>query len=214
MFDYDGVIVDSLATFRAALAAACEAERAGLMTNEEDFLRLFDGNMYEGLVAAGVPRDHLPALTQRLAAGLAAANDRLRLFDGAGEMLKTLAATHAVYVITSNVSHVVEAVLAREGIVVLDVLGADKGTGKVAKIRATIARHAGLPPCYVGDTLGDMVEGRAAGCRTLAAAWGWHDEARLRRGKPDFIAHSPAELVALVAQQKAHHKEHKEHEEE
>ena len=196
MFDYDGVIVDSLAAFRAALAAACAPIRPGMMERDDEFLGLFDDNMYEGLVRAGVPKDRLPALVQRLADRLAAVNDSLRLFDGARDMLQTLAADHAVYIITSNVSHVVEAVLSREGIVVRDVLGADKGAGKVAKIQATIARHAGLDAYYVGDTLGDMIEGRAAGARTIAAAWGWHDERRLLQGQPDAVARSPRELTS------------------
>jgi phosphoglycolate phosphatase len=51
---------------------------------------------------------------------------------------------------------------------------------------------------YVGDTVGDVVEGRQAGARTVAVTWGWHDENLLRGARPDHVASSPHELVELI----------------
>jgi len=58
---------------------------------------------------------------------------------------------------------------------------------------------------YVGDTVGDIVEGKAAGVRTIAAGvrtiavgWGWHDAERLLGASPDYLAQTPADLLEFL----------------
>ena len=51
---------------------------------------------------------------------------------------------------------------------------------------------------FVGDTVGDMVEGREAGVGTIAAAWGWHTAAQLSGAAPDHLAAEPADLLMLL----------------
>jgi len=49
----------------------------------------------------------------------------------------------------------------------------------------------------VGDTVGDVLEARAAGVGTVGVAWGWHGVERLRRVKPDRMVHAPSDLLDL-----------------
>jgi len=49
----------------------------------------------------------------------------------------------------------------------------------------------------VGDTVGDVLEARAAGVGTVGVAWGRHGVERLRRVKPDRMAHAPSDLLDL-----------------
>jgi len=49
----------------------------------------------------------------------------------------------------------------------------------------------------VGDTVGDILEAQAAGVDTVGVAWGWHGVGRLRRVKPDGLAHAPSDLLDL-----------------
>jgi phosphoglycolate phosphatase len=65
---------------------------------------------------------------------------------------------------------------------------------------------------YVGDTVADIVEGKAAGVRTIAAGvrtiaagvrtiavgWGWHDAERLLGASPDYLAQTPADLLEFL----------------
>ena len=50
---------------------------------------------------------------------------------------------------------------------------------------------------YVGDSFHDLVAGRAAGVKTIAAAWGPMPRAELEREEPDFIAESMNDLLAI-----------------
>jgi len=101
-----------------------------------------------------------------------------------------------VFVITSNVSAVVRDCLARNSVAgVRGVLGADVDPGQD---KQDPARHEPVPGAagyYVGDTRGDMIEGRAGGARTVAVTWGWHRRARLAPAIPDYWADQPSELA-------------------
>jgi pyrophosphatase PpaX len=51
---------------------------------------------------------------------------------------------------------------------------------------------------YVGDSIHDMVAGRAAGVRTAAALWGPFGREHLAGATPDYWLESPADLVTLL----------------
>jgi pyrophosphatase PpaX len=51
---------------------------------------------------------------------------------------------------------------------------------------------------YVGDSIHDMVSGRAAGVRTAAALWGPFGRHHLEDAEPDYWLEQPAELLAIV----------------
>jgi pyrophosphatase PpaX len=50
---------------------------------------------------------------------------------------------------------------------------------------------------YVGDSCHDMVAGRAAGVRTVAALWGPFPRAELECERPDFLAESITDLLRI-----------------
>jgi len=198
IFDFDGVLADSLDAFEACVLAACRETNVPAPADRAAFLRLFDENMFAGLQAAGVPAASLPALIAALRHRLEAAARSLRLWPGIPAELARLARTSAVFVVTSSIAGVVAGVLRRHGVTcVRQILGAEEGTGKAQKIRVAAATCPGKPFFYIGDTCGDVLEGREAGARTVAAAWGWHDATRLRLVQPDHLLLAPAELVAL-----------------
>ncbi|HEU4681887.1 MAG TPA: pyrophosphatase PpaX [Gemmatimonadales bacterium] len=55
---------------------------------------------------------------------------------------------------------------------------------------------------YVGDSVHDMVSGRAAGVKTAAALWGPFGRAHLEGAKPDYWLETPGDLVELVRSEK------------
>ena len=62
-----------------------------------------------------------------------------------------------------------------------------------------MSRYQDLPGYYVGDTKGDMIEGKKAGALTVAVTWGWHTREKLADASPDHMVHTPAELVTLLS---------------
>jgi phosphoglycolate phosphatase len=50
----------------------------------------------------------------------------------------------------------------------------------------------------IGDTAFDMAMARAAGCRALGVAWGYHAAEELIAAGAEAVAHTPAELEELI----------------
>lgn len=198
LFDFDGVIADSFAEFFEAFTGVCTEMGFQRLNSKESLLRLFDGNVVRQLWKAGFPFWRIKALARRFAPRIAAANQQIQPFPGMPDLLNGLAAAHPTYVVSSNASAHVEAFCARFGIAGLrGAIGSDQETSKVKKIRALRKRHPDHEAYYVGDTKGDMLEGRQAGAKTVAVAWGWHPLPRLREGQPNHVVQTPQDLRFL-----------------
>lgn len=50
---------------------------------------------------------------------------------------------------------------------------------------------------YIGDSIHDITAGRAAGVKTVAAAWGPFPVEQLQSMEPDYLVHRPADLPRL-----------------
>ncbi len=116
-----------------------------------------------------------------------------------GELLGRLSRRNTLVIITASRANTVERALARHGISgVAEVLGADTATSKVRRIDLARAHHGRhLKPWYIGDTVGDILEAKAAGVGSVGVAWGWQSVDKLRAAEPDFIAYSPNDLLVL-----------------
>jgi phosphoglycolate phosphatase len=194
MFDFDGVIVDSLDHQCRAFVETVRAEGFADLATPEQFLAFTEGNWFEALAAAGVP----PSVVDEVEDAFGGAPSP-ELFPGMATVIERLAGAHRVIVITSSRTDVVERVLAERGVRgVAEVIGGDQDASKTRKIDNARRRFGrALAAWYVGDTVGDIIEARRAGVGTVGAAWGWHGLERLRRANPDHMAHAPADLLDL-----------------
>jgi phosphoglycolate phosphatase len=204
MFDYDGVIVDSLEGFCRAAAKAFLAAGLPQYATPEAVLEFHEQNWFAGLAAAGIEDATIQGIEDSIARALDGSNELLP-FPGVAEAIAALAADNTVVIITSSRTRVVESFLAANGIEgVTRVLGSDCETSKVTKIGLVKAEYGpGMEYWYIGDTVGDIVEGKAAHVGTIAAAWGWHESQRLLEAQPDALADSPYDLLELLLCPKA-----------
>jgi len=197
LFDYDGVIVDSFEAVCESFLEACQAHGFTQLRGRQDFLRLLDANLYEGLMAAGLPGSAVVPILKTMDARQAVRR-RYTFFHGMPDVLARLAQEHVLFIVTSNHSTIVADFLSRHGMHCFrDILGADTERSKARKIQQVMARYPGQQCYYIGDTKGDMLEGAQAGAHTVAVAWGWHALAHLATAQPTHLVHSPAELLRL-----------------
>ena len=198
LFDFDGVVADSFEAYFAAFTGVCTEMGFDHINSKESLLALFDGNVFIQLVRAGFPMGRLREMGTRFAPRIRAVAESVQPFPGMPDTLSRLAARHPLYVITSNDTAVVRAFLDRFGVTgVRDVIGSDIEPSKVKKIRAARRREPRRTPYYIGDTRGDMTEARRARALPVAVTWGWHDEPRLRSGRPKHVVRTPEELERL-----------------
>ena len=194
MFDFDGVIADSLDDQSRAYMHAFRAHGLGHLATRQQFVDFTEDNWFAALAAAGVPPTAVEDVEEAISS-----TPVPELFPGMPEVIERLGAAHHVVVITSSRTAMVERILRAHDVRgVVEVLGGDGEPSKTKKIRAVRRRVSeAVPAWYVGDTIGDMVEARAAGVVTVGAAWGWHGAERLLRAAPDHLAYAPSDLLDL-----------------
>lgn len=197
IFDYDGVIADSLAFFMPKVIAACKKNGSEKVNTKNDFLQLFDGNLYERLIESGISKEKLPNMLKDFQAGFKELST-IKLFNGIKEMLEKLSKKNKLFIITSNLTNIIEESLKLKNLNYFEeVIGADKEISKVKKIETIKAKFKNCNIFYIGDTKGDIIEGKQSNVKTIAVTWGWHSKDRLEEENPDFIVDSPNELVLL-----------------
>lgn len=196
MFDYDGVIVDSFQEVRRDFIAACR--KHGFEIDEKIFETLHDDNCYKMMREKyGLEDKEVDAIVKEYEQ-ISKDNSNLKIFEGMKEAIEKIAQEHTIVIITSNTSQNVAAFLEKNGIKgIKDILGADLEQSKIKKINKAVQLYPTDPAYYVGDTTGDIIEGKKAGVITVAVSWGWHKAEKLKKFEPDYLVYSPQELLML-----------------
>ena len=199
LFDFDGVLADSLDLYSDAVARCLERVGTPIVKSTEDYLDLFDGNFYESMAARGVD---LAAFTQAAKEILPAIDyDAMKPFSGLIPVLAALQKDHILAVVSSNGSKTIRKMLVRFGFdpYFREVFGFDFLFSKKEKIGHALEKYGILreKAFYIGDTAGDMLEARSAGISSVAVTWGWHDRERLLAVRPDFLIDTPEGLLTI-----------------
>ncbi|MFB3853976.1 MAG: HAD family hydrolase [Vicinamibacterales bacterium] len=135
------------------------------------------------------------------------AEERLmRPFPSVNEVLSILRGQGiATGVVTSKVAAVARPALARYGLApLLDVGIFHDDTAEHKPHPAPLLEAAGRAKVrpdravYVGDSTHDLVAGRAAGMKTIAALWGPYERADLEEAGADWYADAPLDVLRAV----------------
>lgn len=199
LFDFDGVIADSLSFYEELVRISLEKVGTPVIKTRAEYLDLFDGNFYDSLRARGVDTTTFNNTAMAIAPEMDSSG--IVPFHNLFPVIRKLTKQNTLLVISSNTSSTIRSFLSRyecDGIFD-DILGADFMLSKSKKINHAVEKwhaHRDLT-YYVGDTAGDIREGKTAGIRTVAATWGWHPRERLEKANPDYIVDSPDDLLNI-----------------
>lgn len=199
LFDFDGVLVDSLDVYEKTVTDCLNAIGQPLTRDREEFLELFEGNFYQSLVDKGVDMKKFEEASVSILAQVNYA--AMKPFDAIRPVLRRLKQNHPLVVISSNDTPTIREALRLydfEGIFD-DILGSDFMYSKKEKILYVIRKYSVTLQdiYYIGDTTGDIKEGKEAGVKTVGVTWGWHSKALLAASRPDYLFDTPEELLQL-----------------
>ena len=192
IFDFDGVIAD---TFDVNWALSQEHDETATM---EDFLAHHDGNVFaEPRIKFKPERVHL--FYSEYANRLMPSH-----IERSKEPIKRLRAKYTLYIVSSNGEYGIKKVLEAAGVLGLftRILGAETHESKVEKFKI-LMEHNGIMSentVFITDTLGDIVEARKVGIRTIAETFGFHDRERLAQGEPFVIVDSWEEIEETLSE--------------
>jgi phosphoglycolate phosphatase-like HAD superfamily hydrolase len=212
VFDFDGVIIDSMPAVEAAVKAV------------HQFLGLDHPTEREVAAWMGPPIDHSAYRLQR-ELGLDDATtkqvgatyfntladlspDMIEPFDGILKVLDALAAQHVPYALATMKTHAEMNAMSRP-LKSLDrfehILAPDTPSDSLTKgdlVRDAVALlqdkyNATAPGFMVGDRTSDLVAGRESQLLTVGVTWGAGTKEELLSESPNYVVNTPAELGRL-----------------
>jgi phosphoglycolate phosphatase len=199
LFDFDGVLVDSLVVYERRVRLCLEKIGSAAVQGRDDFLALFEDNFYEGIMKKGI--DLVAFMNASRSIPTEDDCDQMAPFAPLLPVLMELKKENTLAVVSSNVSRVINGILSRHGFngCFRDVLGADFGYSKVEKIHHVMdSFQVGKDKTYyIGDTTGDIKEARLAEVRTVAVTWGWHSKEKLETVRPDYLIETVDDLLTI-----------------
>ncbi|MBP1711099.1 MAG: putative phosphatase [Deltaproteobacteria bacterium] len=199
LFDFDGVLVDSIDVYEKTVTDCLQQIGQPLTRGREEFLELFEGNFYESLVQKGVDMDKFTAASAGILAKINYAE--MKPFDAVRPVLRELKKNHPLVVISSNDTPTIREALRLYDFngIFDDILGSDFMLSKTEKILYVIQKYSVKPQdiYYIGDTTGDIKEGKQAGIKTVGVTWGWHSKTKMAGSQPDYLFDHPQDLLNL-----------------
>ncbi len=202
LFDFDGVIVDSIEIFSNAVNAAGNELRQPVVFFPEDLRSIRYMSIPEIVKKANVD----PALTDQFIAGidkfLLNRTNEFSVFPDMPVVLKELSRLAHIGIVSATPVAVISKVIDNHSLTeYIDIIaGGDQPGSKAKKINAI--RESNDSPvnktCIVGDTVSDIEQGKLAGVTTVAVNWGWHSAEWIRRFSPNFEAKTPLDLLDLI----------------
>lgn len=198
LFDYDGVLADSLNTLSEYTTIFCR-ERGlgeGLKTTDVDAM---ESATLAGLIeAAGISQAYVRDYARYLFQALNRDPLKVPLFKGIPKMLTDLARHYTLCVVTANHSAIVRQRLDAAQLTSLMgcIYGNEQPGGKVDHIINALETNHAQPAStwMIGDTVGDIEAAQNAGVNAVAVTWGWQSSIRLKSKAPDLMFEKPQAL--------------------
>jgi phosphoglycolate phosphatase len=199
IFDFDGTIADSLPVVTELFYNWAKIEPYG----PRDLERLRNSTLKEVLHEVGVPLWRVPRLMVKARTEFGKRLKDVPIFANMPETLKRLHDNgYNLHVISSNSPQNIRQFLRRH-----DIMQYFKGIhgntgifGKASAMRSIILRYKiDRNNCYyIGDETRDVDAAQKAHIKSVAVTWGYNGEKILKAHNPDYIAHTPSELIKLL----------------
>ena len=207
-FDLDGTLVDSAPDLIAAVRALCV--ELGAPEPDGEAVRRVVSAGGRAMLRKGLPGADDPMIDQWLPRFLDLYAVKMvvhtRLYDGMAEVLDLLQARGIAWgIVTNKPGWLARPMLAQmtslqgcAALVTGDCLPVRK-PDPAPVLRACELTGVDVGRCvFVGDDLRDVQAGRAAGARTIAAAWGYLDGGDPHAWGADVVVESPRGLLAAL----------------
>jgi len=202
LFDYDGVLADTLDDLIQFGQIACDKLNVKHMVTKDDLNNLEVMSFSTFGRACQVPEhlnDDFVKISLTLFAEKTTSPD---IFDGISEVIKYFSQKHKMGIVTTNSSQNVNAFLAQHGLTefIHTVYGVDTAGSKAQKILMAQNHFLENKVFMIGDSLSDIRSAKEASVISVAVTWGHQSLENLLRGNPDYVVKSPSELIKVIEQ--------------
>ena len=202
LFDFDGVLADTLGDMLRFAQETCSELGIQHVVTQDDLSNLEVMSFAEYGRACEVPEQQVGEFVRRCTGKFGAKKSPPPIFEELDEVVRKLSASHILGVVTGNTTQNVETFLSEHGLddCIRAVYGVDSPGSKTEKISLARTQFAAENEAVfmVGDSLSDIRAARQAGAKSIAVSWGHQSLEMLIRAAPDYLVHSPRELLELL----------------
>ncbi|CDT09267.1 HAD family hydrolase [Vibrio coralliirubri] len=198
VFDFDGVICDSLEMCRNACQYAVGKQHSPILIETNPF-RYLDPVTFETL-AAELGLDEIQ-FANDIGEFVSNNSSDTAFFYGIEKVIQQLSKEHSLYIVSASNSEAVYLQLVSHGLAnyFKGILGGDKPGSKSDKINELKRIHS-KPVIMIGDCISDIKAAHDSNSQSIAVTWGWQSQSFLEKANPTAIAHSVSTLTSIVKQ--------------
>ena len=198
-FDLDGTLVDSSIGIHNAFTHTFK--ELGVPSPDTKTIRGFMGPPLESSFATCLPKDQISEAIQIYRSYYKAKGiHEAQLFPQIVELLQELSKNYPLYITTTKNTPTAQDMTKNLGIYHFfdGIYGSSpEAPHKADVIRQALQTHQLTPEqaIIIGDTKFDMLGAQETGIQKLAVTWGFGEQADLLNYHPDYIAHTPLEVL-------------------
>ncbi len=203
VFDFDGVLADTLDEMLHIARLVCETMGYPCEPSPADLNALDRMEFAELGKQLAVPEPRLQEFVERTFRLFGARPIPPRIFPGMQEVVLALAGDNKIGILTGNSFHVVDRFLETNDLsaAIAVVLSAEAPGDRSMKLQRIVSQLAGpAGSAYlVGDAVSDVRAAHENSVTSIAVTWGHQSEAKLRGVNPDYLVHTPQELLSVFS---------------
>jgi phosphoglycolate phosphatase len=202
IFDFDGVLAESLPVMLAFASQVCEELGHPRKATGEDLEALDRMEFTDFGRQLGLPEEKLPSFASRNFALFNSRTDPLPIFPGMCEAVSRLSERFKIAIVTGNSKTTVQKFLDHHHLsAAVDlILSAEDPGGRADKISQVkeLLGDSDAEVMMIGDAVSDIQAARRAGVKSLAVTWGHQSGVKLSNVDPDYLVDSPDMLLSLL----------------
>lgn len=199
VFDFDGVIVDSLPHYESACQYAVKKLKLSVPETKDTFSRLENVNFEALAKLLGTDERQLASIMTEYILKLSV---KPKVFPGIPKIIKQSATRYPLHILSAGATQVAQSILSQNQLEeFFDSITGGEISGSKAQKLEILAKASGQDIeniTMIGDSISDIKAAREFGCREIAVTWGWHSRESLEKLEPEFIAHTPEQLEKIL----------------
>ncbi|GAB4427808.1 MAG: HAD family hydrolase [Bacteroidia bacterium] len=205
VFDFDGTIADTLLIAEQILNET--GHEFGLPpVSREQIMQYKHLSLTELMNLSGLKWVQLPVFIRRARSGFKRHMGQVKPIEGMPDVLRELARTYRMGILTSNSEEGVRAFLTQHDLQLFEFIHSPSSLfGKGKRLKKILKAHSLQPDdlIMIGDEQRDIEAAHQAGIDSIAVTWGFNGPHLLRAVEPTYLSETPRELLDLFARSEA-----------
>lgn len=203
IFDFDGVLADTLGDMLVFAREVCAQMGYPCQPSREDLNVLDQMSFVTYARQLKIPEGQIPEFTNRMFNLFTSRQQPPDIFPGLKQVVLQLARQARIGIVTGTTRKLVHKFLdfhSLESEIGVVIAVEEPGT-RSEKIQTAAGRLGPFEShvFVIGDAVSDIYAARLAGAKSIAVTWGHQSQEKLALASPDYMVHSPEDLLLVLS---------------